>query len=58
MSLVERMVLTKVSPFKTTKPSKWKLIKDLKDKPENFELRAFFEAGGITIRIEPRGAEQ
>jgi len=58
MSLVERMAYAKILANKPTKPSKWKIFKDLRDRPENFELRAFFEADGITIRIEPRGIEQ
>lgn len=57
MSLIERLQKNQIVPVKVTKPSKWTMFKDLKNTPELFELRAFFEADGITIRIEPRDKE-
>jgi len=54
MSLIERLKGNQIVPVKVVKPTKWTMLKDLKDKPELFELRAFFEGNGITIKIEPR----
>lgn len=54
MSLIERLQKNQVIPVKVVKPSKWSMFKDLKNKPELFELRAYFEGNGLTVRIEPR----
>jgi len=54
MSFLERVATGKIVAKKEATPSKWNLIRDIRDFPDKFQLRAFFERGGITVRVEPR----
>lgn len=54
MSIFEKMTTAKIMPKKRPVSSKWNLIRDVQSEPEHFQIRAFFENGGITFRLEPR----
>lgn len=58
MSFLERVTSRSVEVKSYTKPSLWKMIKELKSDPENYQLLAFFERNGLTVRIEPRNMTQ